>query len=368
MATAMTRRMKSTAVALTLLAAAMGAGAAQQAGAAPRGADSRSSGPQDAWSRNVDARSAESQGDGARSASAPDVSQRQQPTWAIAHRVLTVGGVTKALEHGANAVEIDATAWKQGWWADHDGTLTSYGDTMADMFDRLAKERDAGKNIGFVWLDLKNPDYCKSGDAKWRHCSLAALRDLARDKLESHGIRVLYGFYNEGDVGGSGWNDVSSGLTAKEAVSYSGDYSVVAKVFERHGGGIPARQRVMDKGTFMLGRKFPTAPFPGIQQQVRLGSQARDRGEFARTFSWTVRSGDGEYAKGLLDRSAPGSGADGLIYGFMNSCYPDGVGGPSGCGSDYDDVKRSLSHITDYVAKHPDTRRMATTKDVAFGS
>ncbi|MFE7115939.1 phospholipase [Streptomyces sp. NPDC057654] len=330
MATAIPRRTKLTALALTLLAGAIGASTAPQAGAAPKA--------------------------------------QQRPTWAIAHRVLTTGGVTKALEHGANAVEIDATAWKQGWWADHDGTATSYGDTISDMFDQLAKERDAGKNIGFVWLDIKNPNYCKSSDTKWRHCSVAALRDLARNKLESHGIRVLYGFYGNGDPGETGWRDVSSGLTAKEAVGYSGDYSFVSKAFEQHGADIPRNQRVMDKGTFMLGRTFPTAPFPDIQKQLRMGSQARDRGEFARTLSWTVRSGDGEYVNGLLDHSAPGSDADGLIYGHMASCYPDGVGGRSGCGSDYGDVKQSIAHIKDYVAKHSDTRRMATTEDIVFGS
>lgn len=145
-------------------------------------------------------------GTGAAAPQAPDFSRspspehlsdtaQQRPTWAIAHRVLTRGGVTKALEHGANAIEIDATAWRDGWWADHDGTLTSYGDRMTDMFGQLVEEKRAGRHIAFVWLDIKNPDWCSSSDPKWRHCSVAALRDLARARLQSEGIRVLYGFY-----------------------------------------------------------------------------------------------------------------------------------------------------------------------------
>ncbi|MFF1379146.1 phospholipase [Streptomyces sp. NPDC058308] len=287
--------------------------------------------------------------------------QGKRPVWAIAHRVLTVGGVDKALEHGANAMEIDATAWKKGWWADHDGLPTSGGNTMAEMFDRIAEQRRAGKNIGFVWLDIKNPDYCDSGDAKWRHCSVAALRDLARTKLESAGVRVLYGFY--GTAGGAGWKDVSGGLTDREGVDISGDTEDVLRQYEESGGAIAHNQRVMDKGLFNL--NLPTV-LAKVRDQVRLGSQARDRGELARTFGWTTAAGDREATDRLLEES--GGDADGLIYGHRASCYPDGVSGTGGCGTDESSARQALSHIQDFVRSHDDTRRMATTQDVPFGS
>ncbi|MWA15943.1 phospholipase [Streptomyces sp. BA2] len=285
----------------------------------------------------------------------------QHPTWAIAHRVLTTGGVTTALSNGANALEIDATAWRKGWWADHDGTLTSSGDTMSDMFDQVAKEHDGGRHVSFVWLDMKNPDWCDSSDPEWRHCSVAELRDMARKKLESRGIRVLYGFY--GKEGGSGWKNALGDLNSKEAVSYSGTYAQVRDGFAQHGPNVPGDQRVMDNGLFNMALKFGS-----IREELEAGRNARDAGRLAQTVGWTVGKGDGERAATLLDASDGAAAVDSLIYGNRMSCYPDGVNGPKGCGTDDSGVRESLSYITDYVKAHPDTRRMATPADIPFGS
>ncbi|MEW2219446.1 phospholipase [Streptomyces sp. NPDC006990] len=292
---------------------------------------------------------------------APSAAAQQRPTWAIAHRVLTTGGVTASLRQGANALEIDATAWRDGWWADHDGTLTSYGDSMAAMFDQVAEEHRAGRQVSFVWLDIKNPDWCESGDPEWRHCSVAALRDLARSKLESQGIRVLYGFY--GSEGGAGWQDAVGDLNAEEAISYSGDYAEVRDGFAEHGAAVPSNQRIMDKGLFSMALDFGS-----IQEELRAGGAARDRGELARTVGWTVGTGDRERTATLLDSSGPGAAVDALIYGNRMSCYPDGVSGPDGCGTDDSGVRTALSYIRDYVRAHPGTRRMATPQDIPFGS
>ncbi|KOU05882.1 phospholipase D [Streptomyces sp. NRRL F-5755] len=286
-----------------------------------------------------------------------------RPTYAIAHRVLTADGVDTALRHGANAVEIDATAWKKGWWADHDGTLTSAGDPMETMLKRIAQRRAEGRNVTFVWLDIKNPDHCRSDDAKRRHCSVAALRDMARRTVEKQGVRVLYGFY--GTEGGTGWKDVTSRLRPLEGVGLSGNAEDVAKSFAAHGSRIPARQRVMDKGLFSLSLNARA-----ITSELRAGSKARDRGALASTAGWTVGTGDAKNAAGLLAPYASGgAGADGLIYGKRAACYPDGTSTwRGGCGTDESSVKRALSSVTGYVAAHPAERRMATTRDIPFGS
>lgn len=46
-------------------------------------------------------------------------------------------------------MEIDAIAWKKGRWADHNGLLTSADDSMVDTFDRIAEQRQVGKDVGF---------------------------------------------------------------------------------------------------------------------------------------------------------------------------------------------------------------------------
>src|SRR4051794_13035771 len=52
-----------------------------------------------------------------------------QPFYLIAHRVLTTQGIYDALSHGANAIELDVSATKQEWYADHDDTPFTRGDT-----------------------------------------------------------------------------------------------------------------------------------------------------------------------------------------------------------------------------------------------
>ncbi|GHG91837.1 phospholipase [Streptomyces lanatus] len=299
------------------------------------------------------------------SAHAPSYDGGSRPVYAVAHRVLTAEGVVNALAHGANALEMDATAWTDGgWYADHDGTITSRGDTMEVVFDRVAIERARGARVNFVWLDIKNPDFCDGSSPQRTHCSVAGLRDLARRKLENQGVRVLYGFATS-SVGGVGWKAVADGLTAKEGVAVSDNYENVRTAFDTLGTSIPRSQRVMDHGLFDPGLKFAS-----IGQELRLGAQARDRGAFASVFGWTISSS--EHRAGAARQvdaylGTRGSGADGLIYGHTASCYPDGVRGPEGCGKDDSAAEKALRYITAWVQAHSTTHHLATNGDIPFG-
>ncbi|GHH27356.1 hypothetical protein GCM10018780_82430 [Streptomyces lanatus] len=61
------------------------------------------------------------------------------------------------------------------------------------------------------------------------------------------------------------------------------------------------------------------------------------------------------------------SGADGLIYGHMASCYPDGVRDPEGCGEDDSAAEKALRYITDWVQAHSNIHHLATNGDIPFG-
>ncbi|UNK50692.1 hypothetical protein MNR01_06710 [Lysobacter sp. S4-A87] len=282
-------------------------------------------------------------------AKGPDSGQR--PIWSIAHRVLTTGGVTTAVDHGANAIEIDMTAWKDGWWADHDGLPTSKGDTAEAMFEQIARERRAGRTISFVWLDIKNPNHCRSDRSNKRHCSVAGLRDLARRKLHPVGVKVLYGFYGSKAVGGTGWNDVVPHFIDDEAAAVSGEYRQVRAAFDRH--YVPSIRRVMDYGYFNIPFQFGNCREPGYYTctEIRQGADATRAGEFARTFSWTTTARSTRQAHLLLD-----NGADGLIHGFKATYYYD-----------HKDTRKAARDILDYVQARP-WLRMATMADSPFGT
>ncbi|KAI1912503.1 hypothetical protein LOZ39_005865 [Ophidiomyces ophidiicola] len=52
-----------------------------------------------------------------------------------------IEGIQAAVKDGANAIEIDFTAWHNGWWADHDGLPTSGSVKAEAMFVEIAKQR-----------------------------------------------------------------------------------------------------------------------------------------------------------------------------------------------------------------------------------
>ncbi|PHH88552.1 hypothetical protein CDD83_7370 [Cordyceps sp. RAO-2017] len=178
------------------------------------------------------------------------VSRMRRPFYAIAHRVLTTQGIEDALAMGANAIEIDATAWvRGGWWADWAGYEASAGNKIKDMFHKISElKRDNRAYPIFVWIDIKNPEYCKP-DLWYYNCSPDKLKDMAREVLQSTGVRVLYGFSQEAartDV----FRSFVLDLQPFEAVSIDGELPKFDDVIEKG-------HRVMSYGDhFVTGSGF----------------------------------------------------------------------------------------------------------------
>ncbi|STD13522.1 Phospholipase D precursor [Dermatophilus congolensis] len=271
----------------------------------------------------------------------------QRPVYAIAHRVLTVKGVDDAVKLGANAIEIDLTARKSGWSANHDGLPTSAGDSAETMFKHIAAKKKAGSNISFIWLDIKNPDYCKSGEAGSK-CSIDHLRDLARNTFEKEGVRALYGFYKT--AGASAWNTITHDLNDKEAVALSGPTETVLSDYNKSKKPVPVNKRVADYGFFDLRLGFGscTGTAKKTCDQLRLSSEARDKGKLGKVFGWTVTGKQKDIVSDLLGKAH----VDGLIAGFKATHFYE-----------HPDSKASLKNIQDWVAAHPQTHRMATAND-----
>jgi hypothetical protein len=232
------------------------------------------------------------------------MSLARRPFYAIAHRVLKDYGVRSALAHGANAIEIDMTAWSSGWWADHDGLPTSAGDTAEKMFQTIAEERKAGKNIIFVWLDLKNPDYEPDPN---KETSIEGLRRLARDILQRVGVKVLYGFYKS-TIGKRAYHSIRKGLNANEALNVDGEVAMVEKELRDLRRG----QRVYSNGFFDLAMKFE-GPLANLKAASKTGA-------FGKVFGWTLAN---HKDKTKVARLVNGAQVDGLIYGFKHTHYYD---------------------------------------------
>ncbi|KAI6779857.1 uncharacterized protein J7T54_001945 [Emericellopsis cladophorae] len=228
----------------------------------------------------------------------------RRPFFAISHRVLKDYGIRSAISHGANAIEIDMTAWSSGWWADHDGLPTSAGDTAEKMFQTVAEERQAGKNIIFVWLDLKNPDY--ESDANKR-TSVEGLRRLAREILQPVGVKVLYGFYKS-TIGKKAYYSIRGDLNPNEALNVEGDVAMVEKELQNLLQG----QRVYSNGFFDLAMKFES-PLSNLKA-------ASESGHFGKVFGWTLANHND---KSKVTRLLNDAHVDGLIYGFKHTHYYD---------------------------------------------
>lgn len=263
-------------------------------------------------------------------------SRAAKPFYAIAHRVLTVQGVKDAASHGANAIEIDFQPWPSGWWADHDGTQTSAGGTARDVLQAVADQRRAGKPVTFVWFDIKSADWCNADDPQWVHCSVTALRDLAREILQPVGVRALYGFYGT-TYKYNTYSRIANNLNSNEAVNLDGNLAWAQQGFDSSGPGANSR-RVYSWGDPNIRN--------GFESRVADLKQAASSGKFAKVFSWTSASGDSAYVKRLVNEIK----VDGIIYGYSGSNYDNSAS-----------VRTALNDVTSAVQASSGQYYLATT-------
>ncbi|KAL4927030.1 uncharacterized protein BDV17DRAFT_299288 [Aspergillus undulatus] len=252
----------------------------------------------------------------------------QQPTYAIAHRVLRPGAVTAALSHSVNALEVDLTPWDTEWWADHDGT-----DNSAVSDDHL-----------FFWLDIKDPDYCKEPE---RGCSVETLRE----SLLPAGVRALYGFFETEKS--RGLAVMKETLRANEAICLSREASEVLNLYGDPDSGITVEQRIMDYGYSQLDQGFSDCheadSYTCAELRIRQGNC--DKGLLGKVFGWTSTQGDTKLVDMLLESAT----VDGIIYGFQDAdCTDDIV------------PKAAIQGLVDFVTNHPDSRRIATIDDAPW--
>lgn len=280
----------------------------------------------------------------ANSISPKEARANRRPFYVIAHRVLTKDGIDAALDHGANSLEIDMTAWSQGWWADHDGTQDSWRDSAIEMFKKIVEVRKAGKSMTFVWLDIKNPDWCDPNDPKWRHCSVAGLRDLAREYLQPAGVRVLFGYIL--GANSKTYPFIRDSLNSNEAINLDGDPKAAFQRFQ-NGGPTDKSKRVSSYGFTELPEGFGNCWESSYYTCTEL-RQARMSGNFGQVFGWTLSVGQSQY----VEKELGDADVDGLIYGFKREDY-NNTGNP----------RTAAVDILNWVNNHPDRRFVATNND-----
>lgn len=263
------------------------------------------------------------------------------PIYAIAHRVLSVQGVKDAISNGANALETDLRAWHDksgdGWWADHDGVIANRSATASELFEAIAEQRIAGKNVTFVWFDLKNPDYCKLDDPAYVNCSIIALQNLARKILHPAGVRVMFDF--SGTIG-KAYNQICENANSYESIGVEGPAANVKKTLARCAIHNRA-QHIMSIGYYdydHLPSEFGNCELDEVGNHVckELREAVLSRA-FGKVFGWTSSVGQAFY----VDKMLGTAGVDGLIYGM---------------GADYKDsnvTRAAFKDISDWVAKTP---------------
>ncbi|MEU7185988.1 phospholipase [Streptomyces sp. NPDC045470] len=298
------------------------------------------------------------------SATPAAAADQRHAIYAIAHRVNTVDGVDAAINHGANAIEIDVCAWwnPNEWRAWHD--CSSAGDnrrgpSFDSMLDRIISNANAGRRLSLVWLDIKDPNYC--GEAENRTCSVAGLRDKAQ-RLTAAGIQVLYGFFeyhggNTPDVGGRGWKSLEGKLGKLEGITTTGSRDKVRNAFNQSGSGFPTGRRVMDYGDTNITNGFGncTEATWNTCAELKKGAADRAAGQLAATLSWTATYNDPWYVDKLLGDAR----VDGIIAGYAAFTGEREYDNSWQCAN-------AINLIRDWVNRHSGSHRMANSGDRLF--
>lgn len=244
----------------------------------------------------------------------PPPAASARPLYAIAHKVLDQAGVDAAIKHGANALEMDMTAWKEGWWCDHDGTKNSWHASTGDQFNHIASKKTGGANLQWVWLDIKNPDWCDLDDPKWEVCSIKGLQKLARDILEPVGVRVLYGFMKEGKA----FSYVQGNLNENEAFNYDGSPDKTPRQVSADYGSVSKDQKVASYGDDDLTKGFGNCTEDSWYTCTELRI-AEASGNWGKVFGWTVAEGQTGLSNDMFSKAH----VDGTIYGHASDIYAD---------------------------------------------
>lgn len=239
---------------------------------------------------------------------------------------------------------MDLTAYKEGWWAQHPGE--PHYDAIGSLFDHIAKRRDEGKNIRWVWLDIKNPDDFGDG-----YGSIQGLMTLVRDKLSNHGVAALYGFA----VGsGNAIEYVKGHLREDEGINYDGssdDNSAnkTPKDTIKSLQEVKASHRIASYGWDLLSHSFGDCVEDDFYTCTEL-RKAKESGKWGAVFGWTATSEEGDAY--LVSRLFHNAKVDGMIYGFPGTKY-----------SDVPETREAAKLITDYIDGHREDVRLVGPGD-----
>ncbi|MFC2254060.1 hypothetical protein ACETRX_30830 [Labrys portucalensis] len=261
----------------------------------------------------------------------------ERPILAFAHQVLTADAAERAINDGANGIEIDLRYKNDEWVADHDNRPN--GDSQRDPLEKiLNKYLELAKthNVNSIWFDVKELE-----DNTLTEIAAYKMKDLAK-KLTEQGINVIYESYensnniaakilfndlSEREYVTAGWNDPADGIEFFEKMGISPEHRILVP------GGT--------SGTMLL----------ASNEHVKEAIALRQKGEVSAVFTWTIPDGYQDLAKERLDY-----GIDGLIYGNINLKDADYLYGQPGLTKDKCDPGEICEDVRELISHTPGAR------------